>query len=469
MLESRSPRAPRAPVTYSRQYQRVPRERLYMTRRLARGVAWVAVTVCFGAHPVAQSVEQLTFEEAVRRAVTNHPTLQQAAAGILRAEAVLQQVRSRSLPSVEATFSTNVIDPVTRFSGTSINPRTQTVTSAAVTVPLLSPVRWAERHQAEDGVLVSRREEDEARKAVAVAAGEAYLAIITQRRLLDSSARARDNARTHYEFANQRYEGGIGSRLNALRALQELSGNEARVEEARLALRRTQEALGVLVAADGPVDAADEPVFNVAPVGAEVPPRSLGPSGFAVPMVGNTEVTQRTDVRLLAQRQLAAERVASDAWKSFLPSVSALFSPTLLAPAGLFANARSWRASVLFSVPLFDAGLRRGQARERQALVDVARAERLNLERQAASEIRTAREAVAATQRAVDHARAAAEQADEVLRITDVAFREGATTNIEVIDAQRGARDADTTAAIAEDAVRRSQLELLVATGQFPQ
>jgi len=40
------------------------------------------------------------------------------------------------------------------------------------------------------------------------------------------------------------------------------------------------------------------------------------------------------------------------------------------------------------------------------------------------------------------------------VRITDVAFREGATTNIEVIDAQRRARDAETAAAIAEDAVR---------------
>ena len=207
----------------------------------------MAFTVCLGAHPGAQTIEQVTFEEAVRRAVTSHPTLRQAAAGILRAEAVLQQARSRSLPSVDATFSTNVIDPVTRFSGTSINPRTQTVTSASVSVPLLSPVRWAERHQAEDGVLVSRREEDEARRAVATAAGEAYLAIITQRRLLDLSTRARDNARSHYEFANQRYEGGVGSRLNALRA---------------------QEALGVLVATDGPVDAAGEPVFSVPPAGA---------------------------------------------------------------------------------------------------------------------------------------------------------------------------------------------------------
>ena len=73
------------------------------------------------------------------------------------------------------------------------------------------------------------------------------------------------------------------------------------------------------------------------------------------------------------------------------------------------------------------------------------------------------------SERAVAHARLAAEQATEVVRITDIAFREGATTNIEVIDAQRRARDADTAAAIADDAVRRARLELLVATGRFPQ
>jgi outer membrane protein TolC len=146
-----------------------------------------------------------------------------------------------------------------------------------------------------------------------------------------------------------------------------------------------------------------------------------------------------------------------------------LFAPEVLAPTGLFANARSWRASVLFAVPLLDSGQRRGQMREREALVDVVRAERTNAERQARSEIRTAREAVAATERALVHARQSAEQANEVVRITDIAFREGATTNIEVIDAQRRARDAETTAAIAEDAVRRARLDLLVATGRFPQ
>jgi multidrug efflux system outer membrane protein len=180
-------------------------------------------------------------------------------------------------------------------------------------------------------------------------------------------------------------------------------------------------------------------------------------------------IAQRPDIRLLTARQSAAERVLSDSWRDYLPSVSAVFSPQLLAPAGLFANSRSWRGSVLFSVPLFDSGFRKGEKRERLALLDSVRYQRANAERQATSEVRTAREAVASTERASVTARQAAEQANEVLGITDVAFREGATTNIEVLDAQRQARDAETQAVIAEDAVRRARLELLVALGRFPQ
>jgi outer membrane protein TolC len=270
--------------------------------------------------------------------------------------------------------------------------------------------------------------------------------------VLELNERARENARAHYDYAEQRFQGGLGSRLNALRAQQELSGDEARVEDARMALRRAQEALGVLVAVDHAVDAAGEPVFTL-------------------PALTTTDLEllrDRTDILAIVARQTAAERVFNDAWKSYLPTATARVAPQLLAPSGLFANARSWSTSLQVSVPLFDAGQRRGEARERLALLDIVRAERNDAERQAASEIRTAREAIQAGERALTHARAAAAQAGEVLRITDVAFREGATTNIEVIDAQRRARDAETAAAVAEDTLRQAQLELLAAIGRYP-
>ena len=409
---------------------------------------------CAAAHAPAeaQTVEAISFDEAIRRAITSNPTMQQAAAGILRAEALLQQTRALSLPSMSATMTTSVIGPVPEFAGQNIVPRSQLNAGLGFAVPVLQPVLWAQRTQAADQIVVSQRTSDDVRRQVAFATAQAYLAVIAQHRVLELNERARDNAQAHFEYARQRYEGGIGSRLNALRAQQELSTDEARVEDAHLAVRRAQEALGVLVAAEGPVDAAGEPSFEVPAEG--VPEKEL--------------IQGRTDLRLFAARESAARRVLDDSWREYLPSVNALFAPQLLTPSGLFAPSRSWTLSFAAAVPVFEWGERRGRARERQALLDSVRAERADVERQASSEVRTAREAVSRTERARDRARSAAEQALEVVRITDVAFREGATTNIEVIDAQRQARDAETAAAIADDAVRRARLDLLLATGRFP-
>jgi outer membrane protein TolC len=82
--------------------------------------------------------------------------------------------------------------------------------------------------------------------------------------------------------------------------------------------------------------------------------------------------------------------------------------------------------------------------------------------------VRAAREAVSSGERVLASARAAAGQAREVVDITNIAFRAGAATNIEVIDAERSARDAETSIAVAEDTLRRARLELLTALGRFP-
>ena len=49
-----------------------------------------------------------------------------------------------------------------------------------------------------------------------------------------------------------------------------------------------------------------------------------------------------------------------------------------------------------------------------------------------------------------------------------LAYRAGASTNIEVLDAARQARDADTATAQAEDLSRQARLDLLVSAGRFP-
>jgi outer membrane protein TolC len=396
----------------------------------------------------AQTLERLTFAQAIERAVANNPTIAQAAAGIMRADAILQQVRSSSLPALGLAMTTTLTNPV-KFDDVTVIPMVQTQTIPTLGVPILTPVAWAQRNQAGDQVVVAQRNERDIRRQIAVAAAQSYLAIIARRRVLDLNSRARDNAREHFMFANQRFQGGIGSRLNALRAEQEMLSDGTRVEEALLLIQLAQEALGVLVGANGPVDAVDYPIFEI--------PDELG------------QLTNRTDIQLVMERERAAQRVFSDSWKDRLPSLNAVFTPSVLEPPGVFAKAFSWRAQVLFAVPVFDSGLRSGEAAQRLADLNAIKFERANLERQGASEIRTARDAVASTTRAFAQAQLAADRANQVVQITDVAYREGASTNLEVLDAQRQARDVETQSAIAEDALKRAQLDLLVALGRFPQ
>jgi multidrug efflux system outer membrane protein len=158
-----------------------------------------------------------------------------------------------------------------------------------------------------------------------------------------------------------------------------------------------------------------------------------------------------------------------DSWIDWAPLPTVKFDPQVVTPSGLFQPSRTWRLTVSATQPLFDGGQRRAAKRVRQTAVDESKLAFTGLQIQARSEVRIAQESVRSLDRALVTAREAVDQATEVLRITTAAFEVGATTNIEVIDAQRSLRDAETAAALAEDAVRRARLDLLVAIGRFPQ
>jgi outer membrane protein TolC len=171
---------------------------------------------------------------------------------------------------------------------------------------------------------------------------------------------------------------------------------------------------------------------------------------------------------LFATEQEAAERVLRDSSKDRLPFLEGVFQPSTTYPAQFFLPQNSWRFLMQLSVPLFDSGQRQGQRLDRQAAVDVSRATFARARTAARSEVRAAREAVASAERGLASARAAADQARQVVDIVNISFRAGAATNIEVIDAEGRARDADTAVGVAEDTLRRARLELLTSIGRFP-
>jgi outer membrane protein TolC len=392
----------------------------------------------------------MEFDAVIRQALEKNPTAARAATNIARAETLLQQSRASILPFVTGSVINTTLDSERGFTGGVIQPQNQTTFGASVGMPVLAASRWAAVNQARDQVAVATATVAEVRQQIAVAAAQAYLAVIAARRQVEVGERAMESSRSHLEYAQKRFEGGAGSRLNQLRAASIVSTEEARVESARLGLRAAQEALGVLVVADGPVNAGAEPVFDQTGAFDENAWREARPD----------LVTQATIRR-------AAERVVADSWRDWVPDVTASFDPAYVTPSGLFAPSGTWRVSFVTNYSIFDGGQRRLAKQQRSITLQQATLTLTELEIQARSEVRLAQDSVRFRERALEAARRAAEQALEVVKITTTAFEVGATTNLEVIDAQRVARDAETAAAIAEDALRRARLDLLIALGRF--
>jgi outer membrane protein TolC len=415
-------------------------------------VTLCSVTLNAQTVPPASPMEIVTLEQAVERAIKNNPTVAQASQDILRAEGLLQQSRAATLPFITAGLSTLVNSTERRFDDVVTSPQTQATVSAQIGMPVLAPSRWAAKAQAQDQVEIANLSTADARTGIAVSTAQAYLAVIALKREVEVTQRALDTSLAHLDYARRRLEAGAGTRVNELRAGQEVSTNEARLETAQLGVRRAQEALGVLIVSDGPADTAGDPVFVIPPIADEAGWMGLRP-----------------DVRLFTAEERAADRVWKDSSKDWFPTALATFDPQAIVPASIFTSPRSWRFVVTFSQPIFDSGQRKGQKRVREASYNVSRLALTGLQIQARSEVRLAQETVRRSERALAALRLATDQANEVLKITTFAFEAGATTNLEVIDAQRQARDADTAAVIAEHVVRRSQLDLLTALGRFPQ
>lgn len=425
-----------------------------MPKSLLRTVLTAAALLATAGVARAQQpagVEAVSFDEAVRRAIENNYDVLQAAQAILNAEALLQQANTVFRPTLNGTVQTTILDSGRGFDNQIVQPQTQTAFGAAASYPVLAASRWAARTQAQDRVGISRINAEEVRRQVAIATAEAYLEIIAQRRQIEVALRAVETSIALEDYARQRLEGGVGSKLNHLRAAQQTSSDRVLLEVAQLNVRLAQEALGVLLVAGAPVDAAAEPAF-------EVP---------TVP-TGQDWLMQRTDIRLFSAEVSAADRVVRDSWKDWVPEGNFVFQPQYLTPAGLFQPSRTWQAVFQFGIPVYDGGERRSLKRQRQAALETTRLQLSDREQRAQSEVRAAQASIASTERALANARLAAEQANEVVRITDIAFRAGATTNIEVVDAQQRARNNEIAAAEAEDRVRRARLDLLVALGRFP-
>jgi outer membrane protein TolC len=400
----------------------------------------------------AQPSQSLTFDEAVSKALANNPATAQAKDEIRRAQSVVEEVRAAMLPTLSGNAAGTLLDGARTQGGATVVPQTSLGANVQLAVPLVVPQRWAQTSHAREQVGVTSMSAAEVNRQIAFGAAQAWLTALLQERLVATAARARDVAQAHLDYAHERLTHGVGTRLDESRAEKEVHDDAARVATAQANLARAQEALGVLVGLDGPVQPSGDVTLPEVPGEADA----------------LASVDRRSDVAAAQQRLSLAQRVYDDSWLDFLPSLSAVATPFVNTPSTVTTPGTGFQGQLLFSWPLYDGGFRYGAKHEREALRDEARSALEQTERQGHSEVRAALDTLASAHQALTEAEASAKVARETLDLATEAYHAGASTNLEVVDAERNARDADEAVSIARDNESQARLSVVVASGKFP-
>ena len=394
----------------------------------------------------------ITLSDAIARALERNPTAAVAREEVARTEAILSEVRSTWLPTLSGLGAYTHLDHARIEEGAVILPQNGLNASVLLTVPILMPRQWANSSEAHDNVNVQRASTDDVRRQIALATGRAYLAVYSQKLVIEVDVRARDTAKKHYSYAHQRYSGGVGTSLDEVRAAQEVATDEALVQQAYSELTAAQEALGLLVGVEAPLDSTEEPTLATPPTLAQ----------------GLRDAETRPDVLSATRKEHAADRVTHHDYTDYLPYLVGTGQPFYQNPATPTIPTTGYQLELVLTLPLYDGGLRYGQAHERDALLSEARVSMDAQLRQARSDVRAAFELLRRADETLKASRDAARLAKEALDLANLAYTAGATSDLEVIDAERAARDAETQAELAADAARQARLNLLAATNHLP-
>lgn len=396
-------------------------------------------------------VPRIGLDAALKQALAHNPSAKLAALDVKRAETLVAQARAQSLPSLTGNGIYTRLDNDREINGRVITPDQQLQLNLLLSVPLVAPRAWSQWSRASEGVDVAQASEKQARQALVISVARTYLAAIAQERILEVNGRAHDTALAHEKYARTRFQGGLGNRLDQVRASQEVATTGAALATSHAAVQRTREALGVLVGESGPRRPEEKPTLAALPSEAEA----------------EHDIGKRPDVIAQQARRTAAKHQARDNWVDFLPLLTGTFQPFYQNPATPSFPTTGWQAQLLLSIPFYDGGLRYGVHRQRKVEEEVQGAQLENLLRQAKADVRIATEAIRRADQALHDSREAAQLSAESLRLASLAYEAGASTNLEVIDAERRARDAETDVTIKEDAARSARLDLLIASGGF--
>lgn len=380
----------------------------------------------------------LTLEDALSRARKENLDLKAAQARLEQADTASRKAWAGYLPQITASgaiirnSNAAVIPPgVLAPVPITIQPLVQRQAQIEASQAIIAPQLWAAISAAYKSERVAALNVEQARREILFGVAQAYYgaaaqaqAVTVQERLVElNGARAKDT--------RVRFDAGTVTRVALLRAEQDLSRAEQDLIRAKNAEASAKLVLATLLA-------FDDANFSVAP-----PPEPQVPVKTDTNVLYQSALEKRADVAASRESVELARTQKLGTILAYLPTLGVTAAWRIANAAGFTGSNDTWAVTFGASWKIFDGGLREANLSEASARV------RENLANQRKSEL-TAREDVSRAQLDLESAlanRLKAEQtvelARESQRLTDVSFKAGVATYLEVADANTALTNAE--------------------------
>jgi outer membrane protein len=472
-------------------------------------------------------VVTLTVEEAIRIALANNPNLQATQDLQRQARSRIGEAKASAGPNLNATASYNRTGPIPTFEFVTTPgqpPRRVTLGSPqSRTVDVSGAYRPDISGRTSASVRVARAGSEAAEATTATTINDltlqtqsSYYTALRNQELVEVRRQAVAAAQEQLRVAQAEFRAGTKPQFDVLRASVQVENqrqNQTVAENnARISLANLIDVLGIdpntqVQLTPVPVTPLPPPLPATAPAGQTpgqpapggAPPAPASPNTVIPPPPGTTtppspasapsaataapggaplptteseafaealsrrpEVQQATETVRLNRAQVAFEARARR------PELALTGGYTLTPDAsGLAAEDHQWRLGASLSLDIFDGGLIRSRVRQAEAGQDSAEARLAQVRQQVALDVRTA---LLNLQEAAERRQTTAanvQQAQEALRIAQVRYRAGVSTNVEVTDAQVALTEAQTNQVNAEYDYLNAEAALARALGRY--
>ena len=421
-------------------------------------IALLAVTLTLSA--AAGTPPVLTLDEALQAARQNNLDLKVARARLQQAQLASNRAWAAYLPtvSVGASYTRNREQTV-NLGGQpiAITPPYQFGAQAEVRQAVLAPSLWPAIRNAGIAEDVAELNTENARREILFAVAQAYFGAASLQEAIRATQFLLEVNTAREADTKKRFEAGTVTKVALLRAQLDRTRAEQDLVRSRNAYASAKLALATLIQRDAE--------FTV-----ELPPVPSVPA--AEEDLAKQALEQRPDVAATRRNLDLARGRRQGAWFAYAPSVgfSGVYRYTYIDPDGPpspFLLPHNWSLTLSAQWVLWDGGVREINLREESARVAEASAQQKQTEARATEEVARARLEYENAQANLAKAEEALSLARETQRLTEISFKAGVATYLEVADANAALTGTEVGAINERLQTSLAALRLLRSAGLF--